>query len=63
MAMIEVNEETLRDFLSLVMSSNMVCFRCPWSDECDELDLEDMQDKDCVNLAIKCLQKKEENHD
>lgn len=60
--MIEVNEETLRDFLLLAME-DMGCMQCPWSDECDELEIEDMQDKNCVNLAIKCLQKKEENHD
>lgn len=59
--MIEVNEETLRDFLLLVMSSNMVCFRCPWADECDKLDLEEIHDEDCVNLGIKYLQKKEEH--
>ena len=63
MAMIEVNEETLRDFLSLVMSSNIVCFRCPWADKCDELDLEDMHDEDCVNLGIKYLQKEEKERD
>lgn len=51
--MIKVNEETLRDFLSLIMS-DMGCLECPWSDECDELDF----DEDCVNLAIKCLQEK-----
>lgn len=57
MAMIEVNEETLRDFLLLAMA-DMGCMECPWSDECDDLEIEDMHDEDCVNLAIKCLQKK-----
>lgn len=57
MAMIEVNEKTLRDFLLLAMA-NMGCMECPWSDECDDLEIEDTHNEDCVNLAIKCLQEK-----
>lgn len=60
--MIEVNEKALYDVLLLAMAY-MDCLQCPWWDDCNELEIEDMQNKDCANLAIKCLQRKEEEHD
>lgn len=61
--MIEVNEAMLYNALLSILD-NISCKNCPWDEECDnEPDIANMTTQDCVNFAIKCLQKKEENHD
>lgn len=55
MAMIEVNEETLREILSHFIKKK--CQTCPWRNECSKDTRFFMNKEDCIELGIVYLQK------
>lgn len=55
MAMIEVNEETLREILSHFVKKK--CQICPWRNECSKETRFFMNKEDCVKLGVVYLQK------